>query len=167
MDSKLLERNFHAFMVQLWFMAIGGFIVAVIIGIMVGAFFTLLLGSADWSGFLTFLIILFMIGFAAMIYYIKWQSIEYLLGPEAILVTTSVGAVGKKQKVYLYESIISASFNQNIFGRKYGYGDMHITIPKLDQKLILKDVDRPGAQLPFLQDRIKQKVGIHHNTLVT
>lgn len=166
MDSKLLERNPQAFVVQLWFMAIGGFIMALIIGAMVGAFFTILLGSADWSGFLTFLIILFVIGFAAMIYYKKWLSIEYVLGPEAILVTKSNGAFGKKQKVFLYESIITASFNQNYFGRKYGYGDMHITIPKLEEKLILKDIDSPGNQLPFLQERIRNKTGINRS-LVT
>ena len=131
MEPLVLTRNPQAFRVQLFFVAIATLFVGLIAAFVVGSFFKFAIGSYAGSRILTFLVIVFISGFASMIAYIKWNSKEYRLSPEGIVVTGSVGALGKKQKIYLYESIISVSFNQNYFGAKYGYGDMHVTIPKL------------------------------------
>ena len=88
-----------------------------------------------------------------------------MLTDEGIIISTSLTITKRKKKLYLYESIISASFSQSYLGSKFGYGEIHITMPKLGEKLIMKDVASPELQLPKLQKFISQKTG--KNNLVT
>lgn len=166
MQPTRIHRSEDAYRVVLWFIAIGSLLVALFGALVIGAMFTIASGGHGFSRILTFLIIMGFAGLAAMIYHIKWHAVEYILRPEGIIVGRSVGVFGKKQKVYLYESIITASVNQNYFGNRYGYGDIHVTIPKLEKKLILKDVEIPDKQIEDLYARIKAKAGAH-NVLVT
>lgn len=161
-----MPRNPQAFSVFFRIIAVWSVVAALAAGWIVGKFVHFSIGAYGGSRFLTFLIIITIAGAATLIRYIKWQSVHYLLSPEGIVVTDSVGMLGKKQKIYLYESIITASVNQNFFGRKYGYGDIHLTIPKLEKKLMLKDLDQPASALTDLQARIHKRVGIN-SVLVT
>lgn len=166
MEPTFIKRSEDAYRVILWIIGIASTLIALFAAFLIGSMFTIASGGHGFSRILTFLLIMGFAGLAAMIYHIKWHAVIYILRPEGIIVGNSVGAFGKKQKVYLYESIISASVNQNYFGNKYGYGDIHVTIPKLEKKLILKDVEIPDKQLEYLYARIKAKAGAH-NVLVT
>ena len=166
MDSTKIKRSEDAYRVQLAAFGIISTIVALFSALIIGSMFTLVTGGHGFSRILTFLLVMGFAGVAGMIYHTKWHAIVYILKPEGIIVSNSVGAFGKKQKVYLYESIISASVNQGYFGNRYGYGDIHVTIPKLEKKLILKDVAIPEKHLEDLYARIKSKVN-NHNVLVT
>lgn len=161
-----MHKNIKAFQVTVVATAILASLVGLIAAMIVGGFFKFTYGGYNYSRILTFLIVIFIAGFALMIAYSRWLGTHYDLTPEGIVVATGFGNFANKRKIFLYESIISASFNQNYFGKKYGYGDMHITIPKLEQKLILKDIEDPGDKLPYLQQHIKNKAGVN-NVLVT
>lgn len=166
MEQRELPKSQKALHVEITLIAIATTLTAILSGLIIGAFFKFMIGSFNGSRILTFLIVLGIGGIAAMIYYAKWQAQTYILRHEGIVVSNGLGNFSRKQKLFLYESIISVSFNQNYFGKKYGYGNLHITIPKLDQKLILKDVVEPDEQLPLLQQHIQNKAGTN-NVLVT
>lgn len=166
MDHMTIQRSEDAFRVVLYGIMIGSTLVALFGAVVIGAMFTMAVGGHGFSRILTFLIIMGFAGLGAMIYHVKWHAVSYTLRPEGIIVGSSVGVFGKKQKVYLYESVISASVNQGYFGNKYGYGDIHVTIPKLEKKLILKDVLLPDKRLEDIYSRIKAKAGTN-NVLVT
>lgn len=166
MESVHLHKNPAAFRVTLIAGAIGASIVGIMAAIVVGGFFKLVLGDYNYSRILTFLIVIFIAGFFLMIMYGRWKGTHYDLTPEGIVVATGFGDFANKRKIFLYESIITASFNQNYFGKKYGYGDLHVTIPKLEKTLVLKDIDDPSSKLPYLQKHIKNKSG-SNNVLVT
>lgn len=166
METTELPRNPQAFKLLLLFVGFATTIVGLIAAFIVGSFFHFTLGHYAFSRILTFLIIVFIAAFALMIGYYEWKSISYKLSPEGIIVSKSSGLFGKKRKVYLYESIISASYTQHYFGTKYGYGDIHIEIPKLEKQLVLKDVYDPSQYLPRIQAHMRSKTGVN-NVLVT
>lgn len=143
---------------------------AVLVGLLAalifGGLFKIVVGGYNGSRIITFLLVMVLTGIASMIFYGKWQANHYLLRAEGIVVTWGFGDFSRKQKLYLYESIISVSINQNYFGKKYGYGDIHVTIPKLDRKLILRDITEPTKQLRLFEQQIESKSGAH-KTLVT
>ena len=159
MESRELPKSVMAFKVRLTFIAVVSIIVAILAALVFGALFKLALGGYNGTRALTFLAVLFLAGVAAMIYYGRWQANTYELRSEGIVVNTGFGNFSRKQKLYLYESIISVSFNQDYFGKKYGYGNVHVTIPKLEQKLILEDIERPDQTMPALKMHIKDRDG--------
>ena len=122
-------------------------------------------GSYDGSRILTFLIVMSIAGISVLLSYYKWRDEKYTLTNEGIIISTSLTLTKRKKKLFLYESIISASFTQNYFGTKFGYGEIHITMPKLHEKLVMKDVEAPELQLPILQKFITTKAG--KNNLLT
>ena len=159
MESRELPKSVKAFKVRLTFIAVISFLVAILSAAVFGAFFKLALGGYNGTRALTFLAVLFLAGVASMIYYGRWQANTYELRSEGIVVNTGFGNFSRKQKLYLYESIISVSFNQDYFGKKYGYGNVHVTIPKLEKKLILEDIEKPDQNLSALQIHIKGRDG--------
>lgn len=159
MQARELKKSPKAFKVKLTAIAVLSVLVALLAALLIGAFFKLAWGGHYGTRILTFLAVMFLAGLAAMIYYGRWQAHTYELRPEGIVVNTGFGNFSRKQKLYLYESIISVSFNQNYFGKKYGYGDVHITIPKLEKKLVLEDVEKPDQHLSVLQGHIQIREG--------
>lgn len=165
MQQIELKRNPDAFKLQAYFIMVTTFFVAFFSAILFGSIVHFVIGAYDGSRIITFLIIMLIGSIAVLMAYLKWRDDKYILTDEGIMISSSLSPTKKKHKIFLYESIISVSSNQNYFGSKLGYGEIHITIPKLGEKLILKDIEEPDEQLLILQKFIKSKVG--SNNLVT
>jgi len=165
MQQVELKRNPDAFKIQAYFILVAAFFVGLLAAILFGTMVHFVVGAYDGSRILTFLIVMLVACISILLAYSKWRDEKYLLTDEGIIISSSITLTKRKKKLYLYESIISASFSQNYLGSKFGYGEIHITMPKLGEKLIMKDVASPELQLPKLQKFISQKTG--KNNLVT
>jgi len=165
MQNIELKRNSDAFKIQAYFIMVVAFFVALLAAIIFGSMVHFVVGSYDGSRIITFLIVMLIAGISVLLAYYKWRDEKYILTDEGIIISSSLTLTKRKKKLFLYESIISASFTQDYLGTKFGYGEIHITMPKLGEKLIMKDVDAPELQLPKLQKFITAKIG--KNNLVT
>lgn len=130
-------------------------------------FFMHAVSSVEWyTGIITFVVVA-AIGYVALqIYNKKWDKVKYKLTHDSILIVSANGLTGVSRQVFLYESIISAHMTQGYLGKKYGYGDIVLVIPKLDGEVKLKDLSVPKTQLEELQSQLKHRV-TRRQTLVT
>lgn len=64
---------------------------------------------------------------------------------------------GTDTEYYRYDSIITISFYQSFFGKKFDYGNIVIHIPKLDKKIILQNVISPAQQTSKLNSIASKK----------
>lgn len=157
MDAKELKRSRRAFQLEsrlIWGCAV---LTAILAAIIMRFIMSMAIGTYLLSGLFTFVIVMLFAWTAILIRNKKWENTKYLLGQDSIIVTRPSGMFGVTQDVYLYESILSISFQQDYFGKKYGYGDIDISIPKLGKTLVLKSVVEPSKQLPHLKAQIQQK----------
>jgi hypothetical protein len=157
MEAKELKRSRRAFQLEtrlIWGCAL---LTAILAAIIMRLIINMAIGTYLLSGVFTFVIVMFFAWAAIQTRSNKWHKTKYLLGQDSIIVTQPNGMFGVTQDVYLYESILSISFQQDYFGKKYGYGDIDISIPKLGKTLVLKSVVEPSKQLPHLKAQIQQK----------
>lgn len=136
-------------------------IVALILGLVATIAFYILFSWTRFSGWYliygTWLILFIGWGSASIRAKLKWDKIRYEISPESIIKYEKAGKMGGSKAVYRYESIISVRMTQDYFGKRNGYGNVHILIPKLDKELILKDIDRSEQQLRSLQANIEAR----------
>lgn len=162
-----MQRSEKAFRLETRMILIGAVITSLLAAIMVRIFMRLAFDVYLLSGILTFVGVMFVAWIAVLIRSKKWDGTHFMLGPDALIITRLRGLMGMKtQDVYLYESIISARVQQSYMGQKYGYGDIELTIPKLERTLILREVDDPDQQILLLKAHMENK-GNRSRELVT
>jgi hypothetical protein len=96
----------------------------------------------------------------------SWRIKRYEVAKDALIVHAKAGKWGSSQTIYRYESIISLRMTQGFLGKRFGYGDVRLTIPKLDGEVVMNDIEDPLVQLEEVQKRIGEKTTAHSN-LVT
>jgi membrane protein YdbS with pleckstrin-like domain len=89
--------------------------------------------------------------------WLNWNNKKYEITEDAFIVHGKAGNFGKSQAIYRYESILSVKMTQGFLGKKYNYGDVRLTIPKLDKDVIMNDIENPMEQLAMVQKRINDK----------
>ena len=87
----------------------------------------------------------------------NWRVKRYEIGADTIIVHAKLGTFGSSQTVYRYESIISIRMTQGFLGKQFGYGDIRITMPKLDRELVMNDIDDPPGQLQEIRRRMDDR----------
>lgn len=167
MEAVEMQRSDKAFKMETRVILIVAIITAVLAAVMVRIFMRLAFEIYLLSGTLTFIAVMLAAWVAILIRSKKWDNTHFVLGPDALLITRMRGLMGMTtQDVYLYESIISARVQQSFMGQKYGYGDIELTIPKLERTLILREVANPDQQLLLLKAHMENK-GNRSRELVT
>jgi len=167
MEAQEMQRSEKAFRLETRVILIGALLTALLAAIMVRIFMRMAFEVYLLSGIFTFLGVMFAAWIAVLIRSKKWDATHFILGEDALLITRMRGLMGTTtQDVYLYESIISARVQQSYMGQKYGYGDIELTIPKLERTLILREVANPDQQLLLLKARMENK-GNRSRELVT
>jgi hypothetical protein len=129
-----------------------------------------LLGWTPNEGqFLKLLLTLFIIGgwlVTSIKLYMDWNIKKYEISSEAFIVHGRAGKWGRSKAIYRYDSIISMKMTQGFWGRKYNYGDVRLTVPRLDKDLIMHDINNPIDQLQEVQKRVSEHMNNSAN-LVT
>ncbi len=105
-------------------------------------------------------------GFTSLKLWTDWNVKRYEIAKDALIIHAKAGRWGSSQTIYRYESIISLKMTQGFLGKRYGYGDVHITIPKLEGDVIMNDIERPLEQLQEVQKRIGERQ-TGNDTLIT
>lgn len=105
-------------------------------------------------------------GFSALKLWKDWSIKRYEIAKDALIVHAKAGKWGSSQTIYRYESIISLKMTQGFLGKRYDFGDVHISIPKLDGEVIMNDIDHPLEQLQEVQKRIGERI-TGQDTLIT
>ncbi|MBX4201676.1 hypothetical protein KW803_02155 [Candidatus Saccharibacteria bacterium] len=158
-DAKELARSQQAFRIETyWIIGVAAGTALLAAGLM-RFVHSLTIGTYLFSGLLAFVVVMITAWIAVCIRDKRWNDTKYVLGRDALLIKQPNGFTGTTQDIYLYESILSVSFHQGYSGRKYGYGDIEIVIPKLKTSLVLRNVVEPSEQLPILKAHMKGKAG--------
>ena len=91
-----------------------------------------------------------------------WLTEHYELTPDSIVIHKKEDNEDVSQSIYRYESVISLRLIQSKYGKKHNYGDVYLTIPKIDKELVLRDVEEPLNQLAVLKKQIDSRPGNHN-----
>lgn len=157
MNAKLLRRSRAGLESKI----ISTGIIALVLGIVATIVISLMFSWTKNQGWFfiagTWLMLFFGWGYTAIRSKIRWDKVRYEITPESIIIYEKAGKLGGSKTIYRYESIISVRMTQDYFGKRYGFGDVHIVIPKLDKELILKDIEQPDSQLRSLQANIEAR----------
>lgn len=89
--------------------------------------------------------------------WLDWRVKRYEVGNDTIIVHAKAGAFGSVQTVYRYESVISIRMTQGFLGKQFNYGDIRLTIPKLDRELVMNDIEDPAGQLREIRRRMDER----------
>ncbi len=104
-------------------------------------------------------IVLFLLWvFAALRLWYSWKIKRYEIGRDALIVHAKAGKLGTAQTIYRYESIISIRMTQGFLGKQFGYGDIRVTIPKLEHEVVMNDIEHPVEQLEEIQRRMGGRI---------
>ena len=105
----------------------------------------------------TLIILITILMYAASLWFLKisWKHTHYSITEHGITISHGVGKFG--EEVYRLESVISARVHQGYLGNHFGYGDIIIDIPKLQNQpdVIMRDVDQPGVILQTFREKLQ------------
>ncbi len=156
-EKTLLKRSSKGLKVQIIALGVAALLLAIITTWLTSILFS---WTPNQGRLLITLIWIFFIGgwsFTALKLWMDWNVKRYEIAKDAFIVHAKAGKWGSSQTIYRYESIISLKMTQGILGKRYGFGDVHITIPKLDGEVVMNDIDHPLEQLKEVQRRIGER----------
>jgi hypothetical protein len=55
---------------------------------------------------------------------------------------------------------------QGFLGKRFGYGDVRIKIPMIENEVVMNDIENPVAQLAEVQKRVGER-GANSQSLIT
>jgi uncharacterized membrane protein YdbT with pleckstrin-like domain len=87
----------------------------------------------------------------------KWRKSSYSLTKDAVVVTKGNMVGGKSRQMYRYDAIIAVDVEQDLWGSRFGFGDVHLEIPRLGRRVILRAVNNPHEQTKQLKARVTQQ----------
>jgi len=96
-------------------------------------------------------------GLSTLIMVVKWRATEYVVHPEFVHVERPKTLTQTQTTMYRYESMVSVSINQGLYAKEKKYGDIKLKIPKIDNDVVLKDVNDPEKALHDIQIRINAR----------
>lgn len=165
-EKTLLNRSPAGLQVQI--ITIG--IVAIVVAVLSIWLISKLFSVVEGSGFALKIMVVLLFAVAWLLgstkLWFDWHIKRYEIAADALIVYAKAGKLGKSQTVYRYESMISIRTSQNFLGKRFGYGDVFITIPKLDKEVVMNDIENPFEQLAEVQKRMGERSAGTH-TLVT
>lgn len=127
-------------------------IVVVIVGLIASFLLTKMFSITQWTGItvqiLVWALLIITWGLASLYSWKTWNKKYYEVTDDAVIVySDGMWKTDTEEVIYRYESIISIRLTQSFWGKRYGYGDIRLTIPKIDQEIILSDIKNPQQQL--------------------
>jgi hypothetical protein len=156
-DTQHIQRSSQGLVAQV--LTTG--VLALLILIFGTLFFSAVFGWTPTEGKLSILLLwIFIVGgwsIAALKLWFSWRAQFYEIGTESLIVHVKAGMWGTAQTIYRYESFISIRMVQGYWGKRFGFGDVYITIPKMENDVVLRDVVDPAGQLSGIQARMAER----------
>ena len=155
MNQGELPRNPHGLRSQMIFV-IGSFLFAsIVLWFLTWKFSKLTLdGLTPFNFFVDSIIMFIFLGIILILLIIfmqrSWAKEKYYIRGGLLIVSTKNPLTGStNEDVYRLDTVITASVTQTAFGKKDNFGDILITIPKLNGNdvLTLKDIVSPRDEI--------------------
>ena len=165
-EKTLLKRSSKGLKAQVIALGIAALLLAILTTLLTSILFS---WTPNQGRILITIIWIFFIGgwgFTALKLWMDWNVKRYEIAKDAFIVHAKAGRWGTSQTIYRYESIISLKMTQGFLGKRYGFGDVHIAIPKLEGEVVMNDIDHPLEQLQEVQKRIGERT-TGQDTLIT
>lgn len=88
----------------------------------------------------------------------NFSNTKYFLQSNNVLVIAQKKAVLRSysEDVIRLDTVLASGVSQSFLGRKFGYGDITLTIPKLNdtKSIVIKSIDKPVDQLTRIQEAV-------------
>lgn len=165
-EKVLLKRSSKGLQAQIISSAIAAVLIALLATWLIGKLFGWTPNEGTGLKVLTWVVLVGAWAVMSLKLWFAWNIKRYEIAKDALIVHAKAGKFGTSQTVYRYESIISIRMTQGFLGKRFGYGDVRLTIPKLDGEVVMNDIENPLVQLAEVQKRIGEKTTAH-SSLVT
>jgi len=156
-EKELIRRSPLGLRMQIIVGGITAFFIAILVTWLVG----FILGWTSSGGATTKRIVWIGLALAWAVGSLKlwfdWKMKRYEITKDSLIVHAKAGKMGSSQTIYRYESIISLRMTQGFLGKRYGYGDVHLTIPKIEGEVVMNDIENPLIQLAEIQKHMANK----------
>lgn len=158
MEQKtLLKRSSKGLKVQIISLGVAALLLALLATWLLSVVFSITPFQGTTLKIITWVVFIGGWAITATRMWMDWNVKRYEIAQDAFIVHAKAGRWGTSQTIYRYESIISLRMTQGFLGKRYGYGDVHIKIPKLDDEVVMNDIDHPLEQLNEVQRRIGER----------
>lgn len=87
----------------------------------------------------------------------KWRKTSYKLTDDALVVSRGNMMGGGNRQMYRYDAIIAVDVKQDIWGSRYGYGDVYLEIPRLGRHVVLRAIAEPNEQTKALKSNVARQ----------
>ena len=165
MDKTLLVRSKKGLHTQVIVSGILALILVIFAYWIIGKLFSWTPGDGQFLQTLSLVFILGSWAISSLKLWSDWNIKKYEITDEAFIVHAKAGKWGSSQTIYRYESIISIKMTQGFWGKRNNYGDVRITIPKLDKDVVMNDIENPLEQLAEVQKRINDRSAGSHSLI--
>lgn len=165
-NTALLKRSPKGLQAQIILSGIVAFLGALFITWLTGKLFSWTPNQGHILKVITWVVLIGGWAVTALKLWADWSIIRYEIAKDALIVHAKAGKFGTSQTIYRYESIISLRMTQGFLGKQFGYGDVHISIPKLEHDVVMNDIERPLEQLAEIQSRVGER-GSGTHSLIT
>ena len=156
-DKQLIQRSNQGLIAQV----VTTGVIALLIVIFGTLFFSAAFSWTQTEGKISVLLLWFFIfggwAFTSLKSWLSWKAQFYEIGPESLVVHVKAGMWGSAQTMYRYESFISTRMVQGFWGKRFGFGDVYISIPKMENGVILRDIADPTVQLSGIQKKMEER----------
>lgn len=164
-DKVLIRRSSKGLQAQIILTGITAVLIALLATWLIGKLFGWTPNEGTWLKSATWILLLLTWAFMSVKLWFAWNIKRYEIAKDALIVHAKAGKFGTSQTVYRYESIISIRMTQGFLGKRFGYGDVRITIPKIDGEVVMSDIENPVAQLAEVQKRMGERSGGAHSLI--
>lgn len=87
----------------------------------------------------------------------KWRKTSYKLTDDALVISRGGMMGGGNRQMYRYDAIIAIDVKQDMWGSRFGYGDVYVEIPRLGRHIVLRAVTEPNQQTKALKANVAQQ----------
>lgn len=146
--------------------------VTAFVGLTASVLLVMIFRLTSLSGVVTQLLmwalLLMTLGLAVVYTKKAWHKEYYEVTDDAVIVhLNSAFKANTSQTIYRYDSIVSIRLTQGVMGRQYGYGNIYLTIPKIDNEVVLKDIKQPVKQLSDIREHMQKPTSLKTTSLIT
>lgn len=99
-----------------------------------------------------FLPLFWVIGSAA--FYVREKNTRYTFSEQSLVVRHGTFLGSSTEAMYRYDSMLSVESKQSRLGNKHNYGTISITVPRLENPVLLKGVEDPHEQARRIKDAV-------------
>lgn len=162
MQPTQLKRSKKGLQINLALVSIAAIVFALITSWMASVVFR----WTEYNGVMVILIIwaVFVLGWGlgAIKLLLNWRKEHYELTADSLVSYGKANSLGMSKAIYPYETITSMRMAQGNLGKRFGYGDVYISLSTPEGEVIMHDIEHPLEKLAELQRLVGKRGVVTH-----